>query len=95
MKALIVAEVLLSLTLVTIASAAPGDTRVYCQRQGSGSYSSEAYCVEREAKAYNDLAARGPVEQRILDYCNNMSDNWSSLRYCIEREEAAKRRLGR
>ena len=55
----------------------------------------EAYCLQREREAYDRIAARGRIEQRILDYCNPQSTSWASLDYCIRREEEARSRLGR
>src|SRR5439155_25497044 len=79
----------------SVAIAAPGDSAAYCQQEGRGSYAMEAYSLQREREAYDRIAARGRIEQRILDYCNPPSTSWASLDYCIRREEEAGSRLGR
>lgn len=76
------------------AMATPSDVREYCARISGGSYRTEAFCIEREQAAYSRLASRDPVEQRILDYCNRISNSWGTLEYCIKGEEGAKARLG-
>src|SRR5437879_1655706 len=92
-KLIVIATLLITAAVVVapgLATAAPEDSRTYCQRISRGSYQSEAFCLEAEAKAYQELASRSPVEQRILDYCNRIARSWESMKYCIESEEAAR-----
>jgi hypothetical protein len=83
------------LVLPSLVHAAPGDVAAYCRQRADGSYSAEAYCVDREREASARITARGAIEPRIWEYCNARSESWSALDYCVRREEEAKARLGR